>query len=336
MLWLGMLGMLVSMGLNTNFAALEKAWQGMRFGFNHRVIAFGLYSGTVLFGLLCFAPRLWSVGRWKIIRVILWLILVAIFGQALIFTQSRGSWLAFIAAFLGLVLIAFRMQSAIKATYMRHLKTTLVLSMVLLCILAIGSRGYIGKRLGKLKDAISILGNSELGKPMSTSDSSDSYRAQLYLYALYSIRLKPLWGYGPAESYYFIRDSGVKTLHVLNWKGRLQWWDHLHSTHLEALFHFGLVGYALFSWLILTLYLMIWREGRRGHLDQSFTLFAVSSLTFMLFWALFDFRALHPDWRYYWNLLAGVLYGATLKSPVNKAPHALKEEGENEIETLSP
>ncbi|SMC17659.1 O-antigen ligase [Desulfacinum hydrothermale DSM 13146] len=310
MLWLAMLGLLVGMIMNSDMATLAKAWEGRRTGFHHRIISFALYSGTTLFGLVCFAPKFWNAKRWKFIKVILWLLLTAVFGQGLAFTQSRGALLAFYSTSLFLIFLAYWIRPVGMADNMRRFKIGLLIGVVLLCAFTAFNWSFIERRWIQEKNTILQLPNFEFDKPTSTSVGR---RAQLYLFGLQSVVQKPLWGYGPAESYYFIRESGRETLRVLNWKGEPQWWDHLHSTHLEILFHYGLLGYALFAWLIASLYRMVWHAWKEGRLDRSFTLFAVSSLTYMILWALFDFRSLHPDWRYYWNLLAGVLCGAALR-----------------------
>jgi O-antigen ligase len=116
-----------------------------------------------------------------------------------------------------------------------------------------------------------------------------------------------LWGAGPATSKRFIQESGRETLKAPNWKGQMQWWDHLHSTHLEILFHFGTVGALLWLWLYGSLIFGIHRSWKRGTLSTSLWLFSLASLIYLFLWALFDFRALHPDWRFFWNFLAGVL-----------------------------
>ncbi|MGQ9670372.1 MAG: hypothetical protein ACUVWY_09425, partial [Desulfosoma sp.] len=82
---------------------------------------------------------------------------------------------------------------------------------------------------------------------------------------------------------------------------------HLHSTHLEVLFHYGIVGGLLWLWMYGSLFLGVRRTWKQGGLSTPLGLFSSAALIYLFLWALFDFRSLHPDWRFFWNFLAGVI-----------------------------
>lgn len=284
---------------------LESAWQGMRTGFHLRIIAFGLYAGTFVWGLVCFAPEVFHARRFRALWVTIWAVVLLFLGQCLFFTQSRGVFLGFaLTSFLVsiIVFMAGRTQGSLEP--LSALKRGLIAFWALFIAFTVINRPLVEKRWLEEKETLLQLKTFDFSQP---AHDSTGHRAHLYRFAWESICEDPLWGAGPATSKRFIQESGRETLKAPNWKGQMQWWDHLHSTHLEILFHFGTVGALLWLWLYSSLIFGIHRSWKCGTLSTSLWLFSLASLIYLFLWALFDFRALHPDWRFFWNFLAGVL-----------------------------
>jgi O-antigen ligase len=96
-------------------------------------------------------------------------------------------------------------------------------------------------------------------------------------------------------------------------------YDHLHNSYLELLVRFGLVGAALAAVLLGLLFRATWRAWRQGVLPEDHALWLVGTLAFTAVWCLTDFRSQHHDWRYFWLLLAGSAYAATMRRTAARA-----------------
>ncbi len=303
-------GLVLGMIRTVDWQTLESAWQGMRTGFHLRIVAFGLYAGTFLWGLVCFAPEFLQAHRFRLFWIALWFALVALLGQALFFTQSRGVILGFGATALIITAVVFATRTTDRSRPVPvTLKRGLLVFWVLLVGITVLNRPLLEKRWNEEKETFLHLKSFDFNRP---AQDSTGYRAHLYRFALEGIRERPVWGAGPAASKRFIQESGRETLKAPNWKGEMQWWDHLHSTQLEILFHYGVVGGALWLWLYGSLFVGVQGAWKKGALSTSLWLFSLASLTYLFLWALFDFRSLHPDWRFFWNFLAGIITSGPL------------------------
>ncbi len=210
-----------------------------------------------------------------------------------------------------------------RADRFRPLPASLKGGLLVFWVLLIGitalNRPLLEKRWNEEKDTFLHLKSFDYDRP---AKDSTGYRAHLYRFALEGILERPVWGAGPAVSKRFIQESGRETLKSPNWKGEMQWWDHLHSTHLEILFHYGAVGALLWLWLYGSLFLGVQRAWKEGAISTSMWLFSLASLIYLFLWALFDFRSLHPDWRFFWNFLIGVIASGPL---FHNVPNRMKD-----------
>lgn len=305
-----LVGLVVGMMRAVDLHTLESAWQGMRTGFHLRIVAFGLYAGTFLWALVCFTPEFFQARRFKPFWIALWAVLLLLLGQALFFTQSRGVFLGFGATALTITVVVFMTRTTDRSRPLPvSLKRGLVVFWALLIGITVLNRPLLEKRWNEEKDTFLNLKSFDFDRP---AQDSTGYRAHLYKFALEGIAQRPVWGAGPASSKRFIQESGRETLKSPNWKGQLQWWDHLHSTQLEILFHYGAVGAALWLWLYGALFLGVLRAWKQGAVSTSLWLFSLAFLIYLFLWGLFDFRSLHPDWRFFWNFLAGLITSGPL------------------------
>ncbi|WP_448383126.1 O-antigen ligase family protein [Desulfosoma sp.] len=305
LLGVALAGLVVGMMRAVDLHTLESAWQGMRTGFHLRIVAFGLYAGTFLWALVCFTPEFFQARRFKPFWIALWSALLLLLGQALFFTQSRGVVLGFGATALIITIVVFMTRTTdLFRPIPVSLKRGLIVFWALLIGITVVNRPLLEKRWNEEKDTFLHLKSFDFNQP---AQDSTGYRAHLYKFAFEGILAGPIWGAGPASSKRFIQESGRETLKSPNWKGELQWWDHLHSTQLEILFHYGAVGAALWLWLYVALFFGVQRAWKQGALSLSLWLFSLASLIYLFLWALFDFRSLHPDWRFFWNFLIGLI-----------------------------
>lgn len=310
LLGVGLAGLIVGMLRVMDLQTLESAYQGMRTGFHLRIVAFGLYAGTFLWAVVCFAPSFFQARRCRGLWIALWAALLVLLGQSLFFTQSRGVFLALGATALILTVVMFlpRTTNASQRPP-KSLQRGILFLWAFLALITVVNWPLLEKRWQEEKDTLLQLSSFDFSQP---AHDSTGYRAHLYRFAWEGLRKRPLWGGGPAISKRFIQESGQETLKAPNWKGEMQWWDHLHSTHLEVLFHYGIVGGVLWLWMYGSLFLGARRAWKKGALSTPMGFFSWASLIYLFLWALFDFRSLHPDWRFFWNFLAGIIVAKPL------------------------
>lgn len=320
LLAVGLAGFILGMFRVADLQTLESAYQGMRTGFHLRIVAFGLYAGTFLWAVVCFAPSFFQARRFRGLWIALWAALLILLGQSLFFTQSRGVFLGFGATALIVTVVLFLTRSEDASQRLpKSLKRGLLIFWALLVAITVVNWPLLEKRWNEEKDTLLQLRSFDFSRP---AQDSAGYRAHLYRFAWEGILERPLWGGGPAISKRFIQESGRETLKAPNWKGEMQWWDHLHSTHLEVLFHYGILGGVLCLWMYGAFFLSVQRTWKKGALSTSMGLFSLASLIYLFLWALFDFRSLHPDWRFFWNFLAGLIATKPLWMHL---PHGVKE-----------
>ena len=96
--------------------------------------------------------------------------------------------------------------------------------------------------------------------------------------------------------------------------------DQLHNTYLEILVRFGIVGALLLITGALLLIRAVFRAYGAGLMPRDYFLFLLGSFGLVAVWSLFDFRALHTDWRAYWACLAGTAYTFQLHGCPDSSP----------------
>ncbi|MCP5458243.1 MAG: O-antigen ligase family protein [Gammaproteobacteria bacterium] len=293
---------------------LQALLDGERSGFQlRRPIAFGLYSGTVLLGLLMLAPRCWGdTGPGKFGRIALWLVAVLLLTQGMLATHSRGAWLA--ALLIVPLTLAVRYRSGFSVRVWRASWRAALLATLALGVLVWMNEGTISKRLHEEPKVVQAIASGDLA---SAPPSSISYRLRLWIFALEKWRERPFMGWGPGNSEYLIVHSGRPEIH----SAHIEYLDHMHNTYLELLVGFGLCGTLLAFALALLLGKALCWSWRQGKLPSDYVIFLGGAFAFMGVWMFFDFRSLHHDWRFYWLMLAGSSYtfylGRRLEPPAS-------------------
>ncbi|MBK1618140.1 hypothetical protein CKO42_06710 [Lamprobacter modestohalophilus] len=322
-----------------------EAFFDSRPGFGFPALAYALYAGTALIGLLVLRRRCWyrTDGRRRWWALALWLVALAMLAEAVVLTQSRGSWLGLIlVALLGVGLWLrgpWRYDGRIP-----RLQLLVVAAAILLLIGLNASK--IGERLNEEQAVAEQLLRGETPADQITSLTL-RWHAQRFGLALW--RERPWLGWGSGTSYSLMVAS-VAARAVENEmdalstgalaeaermeaiRGGMQtvvderlaaaaegiWHPddgvlkHLHNSYLELLAQLGLVGFGL--WMLIAM-LMVWTlyDGvRSGRLSRDLGLFLILSLSYLAVWSLFNFRMVHQDFRGYWGLLAGAVLSIAL------------------------
>lgn len=342
LLALALLGMLLGGLWRLDWALLLSDSAGFvssRPGFGFPAIVFALFSGVALIGLFGLRARWWSASTWGLGGwwVVLWLVAAALVLQGFVLTLSRGAWIALactvaVAAWMGRRGrcagrsggSADEMPGEMSSSGpgetaadggMTHLRPALPwLGGLLLTGLLALNAGPIVDRLGEEPGAVSAIlsGDTDFSAPSSLSLRWHAQRFGLSLWLE-----RPLFGWGPGSSHALIASSGRPALGV----GGDEALDHLHNTYLELLVQLGLIGLLLWVGLFVSLFLSIVKARRAGLLSADLARFLTLSIVYLSVWDLFDFHALHQDWRGAWALLAGSALSVGLFAAVD-AEHA--------------
>ena len=337
LLALALLGMLLGGLWRIDWALLlsdSSAFLDSRPGFGFPAIVFALFSGIALIGLFVLRARWWGGAWWGLGGwwVLAWLVCAAMVLQGFVLTLSRGAWIA-LAGTLGVAVwmnwrghfaaradgpVAARLGDAPAVTggVMRPRSALPWLGGLLLVGLLGLNAGSIIDRFGAETDAVSAILSGTTGDTGDSAPSSVGLRWQAQRFGLSLWWERPLLGWGPGSSEALIASSAMPELGV----GSDQALDHLHNTYLELLVQLGLIGLLLWIGLFLALLSSIGTAWRARSLSADLARFLTLSIVYLAFWDLFDFHALHQDWRGAWALLAGAALSVGLFAGVDRQP----------------
>lgn len=278
------------------------AFAESRPGFGAPAIVFALFSGTALLGLFTLRRRWWG-GRddpAHRLRIALWLAVTVLVAQAFLLTLSRGAWLALAAtAVLGLLLVASRRGRRRSPRLLTWLGAGAVAVLVLM------NAGAMLERVADEFDTARALVRGELSY---AEDSSFSQRWNAQRFGIDLWQERPWLGWGPGSAKVLLKASDDPSVRLTGY-GPI---EHLHNTYLEVLVQLGVVGLLLWLALLGALWRSVQEACTAGSVDADVGNFLLLSLVYLMLWSLFDFHALHQDWRAFWGLLAGCVLGVGL------------------------
>ncbi|HJR72247.1 MAG TPA: O-antigen ligase family protein [Luteimonas sp.] len=277
-------GLLIAVVAYMPWLEMPQIWGGRirpRFGMPENLG--GLLAALGGWLSLCLLLKLWNAhGRFGRRRglIVLCLLAYVISFSALLFSQSRGAWLAF-AATLPAVALGL-------GYWWKYGGRTEVPWLPLLCVgalsllLVVGGRDIVAKRfagadrllpeVAEVADggAHTALGAASFGEPAlaasaeapaahADSDANNqavSARMALYRFGMASWKERPLLGWGLRTTSVLIADSGL----VLDGQRHA----HLHNAYLDTLVGIGLVGACLLGAFLLLTARELWMAWRCG------------------------------------------------------------------------
>lgn len=303
LLLLAAVGLVLGTFWRTDWAILLENPQGFmdtRPGFGFSALAYALYAGTALIGLVLLRNRCWytAAGQRRGWALLVWVAAAAMLAQAVLVTKARGSWL-------GLLIVA-AIATALWWRQQRRRRDSIawppIMAAAVALMLLIGfNAGEIVDRLGQEADAARQLLQGEAPTAQVTSISL-RWHAQRFGFEQWLER--PWLGWGPGASGPLIAGSGEVGL----WNPVDGLLKHLHNSYLELLIQLGVIGLAL--WMSLAA-LMIWGVGdaiHHGRLSRDLGRFMLFALLYLAIWSLFNFRMVNQDFRGYWAMLAGIAF----------------------------
>ena len=294
-------GLILKMAFNIdwgNFPASVLDARSYGFGVSH--IGFGLYAGTVLLGLLLFAPRLSSSNLLPLpgwLRIVLWLALFAALLQGLIVDSSRAAWLACIVVFPAALL--WRYRTSLSEMSGRHrLKLAAGGGAVLLAFAAL-----VWLNLPALKERLGeehhVMFSMLTLDPAKVPPTSVGLRFHFNVYGLEKWLERPVIGWGPGTSRMLLMQHPLKAAHGF---------PHVHNTYLDAFLELGSIGGGLFAASAFLLIRMLWRGRRDGSIPEDLAIFLFGVAAMLSIWSLSNVRYDHVDGRHYHLMLAAIIY----------------------------
>lgn len=282
-------------------------WWQTRLGLGLETIGMGYYAGTLLLGLVVFAPRIVTAARSQGAaagRALLLTLLAAAALQWVILSQSRAAWLAL------LPLLAIAAAFTAARTWRRGGMPALGLlgaPLLVLLLLAGFNAPTLLERLTQEKHTIDHLLTGNLDA-ISSGDArgwkhSIGTRITM-LEAGYQHWLQaPVFGKGPAAAKLTLLASDDRILPQYN--------DY-HNAVLDILVRYGVIGLLIFLFCVKYTLASGWRAWRGGRLPADTALFLACAMALLLASSLTNFRLLNFDFRYWLFLLAAPMTTFTL------------------------
>lgn len=304
LLALVLLGLIGGMLLRLDWGLLFESPEALfasRPGFGFTAIAYSLYSGSAILGLIFLARRWWGIGHSGVgaaSMLTLWSLCLAILIQGFVAAQSRGSWIAFgVALIVGLWLSRRSMPQHPPARLGRTGRLAIAMGFcALVTLLALNGERILSRMTAEVETTSALL----RGEHREAAGSSFTQRWNALWFGIDRFLERPWLGWGAGSSRRLMEQSGDPGL-----QDREKTLRHLHNTYLDVAVQFGAIGAALVGTLVLLLLRGLWRAVREGRCPADIGVFLLTEFVFTLVWSLWNYRVVHQDWRVFWVLLAG-------------------------------
>ncbi|WP_155849258.1 MULTISPECIES: O-antigen ligase [unclassified Alcanivorax] len=256
----------------------QLAFAGERVDFGiHNAQHTTMFFATVLLGLVAFAPRMCRRGGWQILRLLLVFLCVLVCAAAMIFSQTRGVWLGWSLACL--VMLSLLFYGYCRAANGRQAMIAAALLLLALSGIAALLTPIVADRLDDEKAQIESVMRGDIHADLTGSVAG---RAHSWWAAAEWIAERPVLGWGG-------NGRGL----VLSHSERLPEWvsnkfGHLHSSYLDTMVNFGLLGLGVLLVLLGWVTLRAMAAWRARQLPGDVLIFYLGFLAFWLVINLFE------------------------------------------------
>ncbi len=318
-LFLALLGFTVGFLHNVDWASFDATFFYTRFEVYLPAVAFGMFSGVAVLGLIALRESFWVSGTSRIpgwARIAVWLLLLAIMLEALFLSFSRTTWIAFAIAAALLMYLEWRArrhdrgQRQQTATIPR-LASALVVAIALALLLFTQWDRITERMLFEQQTAARLL----RGEWSEVESNSMGLRVHALRFTAHLLSERPWFGWGAGASHHLIAQSEWPEL-SMDARIRL---GHLHNAYAEILVQFGVVGLALTSAIVALLVFGTVSECLNGNVHRPFCRFLLVTLVFILIWNLTSYRIVRRDGLFFWIIFAGIAYSFRLRALIADA-----------------
>ena len=304
---LGLTGYLV---FSTSAAEWQAAWAGRRVDFGIRNAQHtAMFFGVLTLGLMIFAPRLiLSYRGWRrVVIVAAWAMFMALAVFGVVVTQTRAIWLGMLVAMLALLacLVA-------RVASQRGDRKSPKLFIGLAIVLGVGIALPFGDRIWSTlenrlsAETVSLQSLTDAVTLSVEPTSSTAVRVASWRLALDWVSERPVLGWGAGSAKQLITDSDK----LSPWfKARF---GHLHSSYMEALLAYGLVGFLLIAFVLVVLARRVYLAYSNGAMPFDVFVFACAFFAFWLVINKFESYILYSTGQYIFAVALGFVYSFCL------------------------
>jgi len=310
-LWLlagGVAGFAIGLVGLSDMDQWPQAWRGARVDFDfHNAQHTALYAMSCLFALGYLVTRAWGLRaawmRYGAVFLASGGLLVGLF--VLSATQTRQSWVALVAALIGVgvvILWCHRTSSAIAVWRVHRWKVMTIMLLALIAGVVFNPINGVWQRTqGELDNVAQLLSGKE-----PDNYSSITVRLSTWRVALEAIVERPLTGYGGGSNGIILNHSNLP-------QSLRDRFGHYHNSYLGSTIHYGLPG--LVFWLLGPLYLL--RRSldayQRSEISTAAMVMSVGWLFYFLTVNAFETYINYDSSWYVVLIMGGTIYAWTLR-----------------------
>lgn len=314
-LGISLIGFIVLLGIGFDTRILADYGRGLRVGFGINPQHFALYTTTALCGCLFLARDFWGTS-YKHFRILLWTVLIYLFFELIIRSQTRTIWVAIVVIliFYGIVsLLSIHKRSKLRGRKRVFLWTCGFLFALFLVFQGVHFHSdTINKRLSMEYAAANELFFSDSDN--ITAESLFGVRATLWKWSIEKIRYRPFTGWKIDDTSKDYIGQSVKT------DESISHFSHVHNSYLEILLNQGMIGLLLYLFFPVYVFYSVIMRFKQGEIPYRLFLFFCSFI--ILFGIANISEAYITSWLFwpYFTTILGGFYSLVLwrRLPVNE------------------
>ncbi len=314
---LALAGFMIRIIMNLQHSNLDKLLAGKRPDFDMSPNAFGLYCAVGVLGLVLLALRFWGAREKRtffVMRVLTWVVVLIILVQGLIFSQSRGAWVAVFIVFPPLSLIQIISWLREEEGGVRRLAVWLaVFTLVVTGLIVTLNKDLIRNRISAPHEGLEALASGEI-----TNLPPDSYGLRVYWWRLGIEKWmeRPFFGWGPGSVLYLFQESDHEVI------GRFApFHKDFHNSPLQILVQIGVVGLAFFVAVLWMILKTLWEAYRKRWIRLDLFLFTLGAIALFLITCMTNMRTRDHFGRFHVTLFGGVAYAYRLRRLTGQKQH---------------
>jgi O-antigen ligase len=313
LMFLALVGFAIGFLRKVDWASFDVAFFSTRFESYLPAIAFGMFCGLGVLGLVAarsafWSPRSGTFPRW--LSITLWMVLLVLMAEGLFLSFSRGTWLAFTVAMPLLILLELsgrkRSVDHVQSARPVVLASGLLAASALFVLFGSQFSAVTDRVVQEAPTTVNLL----QGDWSAIESDSVGLRAHALRLAVELWLQRPWLGWGAGSSTTLIATSERPELMT----GPGDWLEHLHSSYAELLVQFGALGFMLMAALLALVVHASWRGCRSDRVSAALCRYLLVSLVFVLIWSVFNYRIIRHDGLFFWIIFAGTAYSGRIRS----------------------
>lgn len=260
-------------------------------------IRLGLYSATVLLGLLIWFPK-WRVFNISTVSgLVAYLLLIALTLQALIVSQARIAWVGALLVVPIIIGIHVFLEIRRKRFSVKSIAVVFTAGALLASTVLYLNVSTIENRV--LHENATVQAAIRGGEVEFTSIG---IRIHMWRLGIEKIAERPWLGHGPASVHEFLslRSDAV---------GRF---SHMHNMAIDLLVRTGIVGLLFVIGIFLLLFVAVVVSWRAGRVDNRILLFTIGALVLFIIDGASGYPLSRTQGRFFLALIGGIAYTSFL------------------------